>query len=62
MLLVLILERVKDIFYRTTKLFYNLLKKQSRQAIRYKNIQNDIRRIEAGIFYKKMDQSAEKIL
>ena len=54
------LERVKDIFSEQQNLLQSL-KRQSRQAIRYKNIQNDIRRIEAGIFYKKIS-IAEKNL
>ena len=53
-------ERVKDIFSEQQNLLQSL-KRQSRQAIRYKNIQNDIRRIEAGIFYKKIS-IAEKNL
>ena len=39
----------------------SVLKKQSRQAVRYRNIQDDIKRVEAAIFYQKWS-NAEKDL
>ena len=46
------LERVKDIL-KTQEEQLELLKKQSRQAQRYKNIQNVIKRARATLFYQK---------
>ena len=37
------------------------LKKQSRQAKRYKNIQNDISRARATVFYQKWKTEKEKL-
>ena len=46
------LDRVKDILKNQEEQL-DLLKKQSRQAQRYKNIQNIIKRARATLFYKK---------
>ncbi len=54
------LERVKDILAEQESQL-SVLKKQSRQAVRYRNIQDDIKRVEAAIFYQKWS-NAEKDL
>ena len=52
------LERVKDIL-KAQEEQLEVLKKQSKQAERYKNIQNDITKARAAVFYKKWE--VEKI-
>tara|TARA_B100001123_G_C15344376_1_gene1036362 strand:+ start:6369 stop:8990 length:2622 start_codon:yes stop_codon:yes gene_type:complete len=54
------LDRVKDILAEQESQLANL-KKQSRQAIRYKNIQDDIKRAEAALFYKKWSDAQKKL-
>ena len=54
------LERVKDIMAEQESQLASL-KKQSRQAVRYKNIQEDIRRVEAAVFYQKWSEAETKI-
>ena len=54
------LERVKDIL-KTQEELLESLKKQSRQAKRYKNIQNDISRARATVFYQKWQIEKEKL-
>ena len=48
------LERVKDVLITQGEQL-ELLTKQSRQAKRYKNIQNDISRARAAFFYQKCE-------
>ena len=48
------LERVRDVL-NTQEEQLELLKKQSRQAKRYKNIQNDINRARANVYYQKWE-------
>ncbi len=52
------LERVKDVL-KTQEEQLILLKKQSKQAERYKNIQNDIVKARATVFYKKWQTEKE---
>ena len=52
------LERVKDLL-KTQEEQLEVLKKQSKQAERYKNIQKDITKARAAVFYKKWE--VEKI-
>lgn len=54
------LDRVKDIL-KTQEEQLDLLKKQSRQAKRYKNIQNDIKRARALVFYQKWISEKDKL-
>ncbi len=54
------LERVKDVL-KTQEEQLELLIKQSRQAKRYKNIQNDISRARATVFYQRWETEKEKI-
>ena len=54
------LDRVKDIL-KTQEEQLALLKKQSRQAQRYKNIQNIITRARARLFYQKWNSENEKL-
>ena len=54
------LDRVKDVL-NTQEEQLELLKKQSRQAKRYKNIQNDINRARATVFYQKWEIEKEKL-
>jgi len=48
------LERVKDVM-KTQEEQLEILKKQSKQAERYKNIQKDITKARAAVFYKKWE-------
>jgi len=48
------LERVKDLL-KTQEEQLEVLKKQSKQAERYKNIQKDITKARAAVFYKKWE-------
>ena len=48
------LERVKDLL-KTQEEQLDVLKKQSKQAERYKNIQKDITKARAAVFYKKWE-------
>ncbi len=50
------LDRVKDLLNEQESRLTSL-KKQSRQAVRYKNIQDDIKRAEAALFYQKWSHS-----
>jgi chromosome segregation protein len=54
------LVRVKDVLNSQEEQL-ELLKKQSRQAKRYKNIQNDINRARATIFYQRWEAEKEKL-
>ena len=54
------LERVKDVL-KTQEEQLIILKKQSKQAERYKYIQNDITKARAKLFYKKWIVEKEKI-
>ena len=54
------LERVKDIL-KTQDEQLEILKKQSKQAERYKNIQKDITRARAVVFYQKWQVEKEKL-
>ena len=54
------LDRVRDIL-KTQEEQLELLKKQSRQAQRYKNIQNVIKRARATLFYKKWNVEKDKL-
>ena len=54
------LDRVKDIL-KTQEEQLDLLKKQSRQALRYKNIQNVIKRARATLFYQKLKVKKDKL-
>ena len=54
------LDRVKDLL-KTQEEQLELLKKQSRQAKRYKNIQNLISRARATVFYRKWEIEKEKL-
>ncbi|PPR45087.1 MAG: Chromosome partition protein Smc [Alphaproteobacteria bacterium MarineAlpha5_Bin11] len=52
------LDRVKDVLAEQESQLA-VLKKQSRQAVRYRNIQDDIKRAEAALFYQRwMDAKA----
>ena len=50
------LDRVKDLLNEQESRLTSL-KKQSKQAVRYKNIQDDIKRAEAALFYQKWSHS-----
>ena len=54
------LNRVKDVL-NTQEEQLELLKKQSRQAKRYKNIQNDINRARATVFYQRWEEEKAKL-
>jgi len=54
------LERVKDVL-KTQDDQLEILKKQSKQAVRYKNIQKDITRARATVFYQKWQTEKEKL-
>jgi len=54
------LDRVNDILINQEEQL-NLLKKQSKQARRYKNIQNDISKVRASVFFQKISKEKEKI-
>ena len=54
------LDRVKDIL-KTQEEQLELLKKQSKQAQRYKNIQNVIKRARATLFYQKWNMEKNKL-
>ena len=54
------LERVKDLL-KTQEEQLELLKKQSKQAERYKNIQKDITKARAAVFYKKWEVEKTKL-
>jgi len=54
------LERVKDVL-KTQEDQLLVLKKQSKQAERYKNIQNDINRARATVFYQKWQLEKNKL-
>ena len=54
------LERVKDVL-KTQDEQLEILKKQSKQAERYKNIQNDIIRARASVFYQKWQIEKNKL-
>ena len=54
------LERVKDLL-KTQEEQLELLKKQSKQAERYKNIQKDITKARAAVFYKKWQIDKAKL-
>ena len=54
------LERVKDIL-KTQEEQLDVLKKQSKQAERYKNIQNDINKARAAVFYQKWQIEKNKL-
>ena len=54
------LERVKDVL-KTQDEQLEVLKKQSKQATRYKNIQKDITRARATVFYQKWQIEKEKL-
>ena len=55
------LERVKDIL-KTQEDQLELLKKQSKQAERYKNIQKDISQARASVFYHKWQNEKNKLI
>jgi len=54
------LERVKDVLSEQ-EVQLSALKKQSRQAVRYRNIQDDIKRVEASVFYQKWQDADSKL-
>ena len=54
------LERVKDLL-KTQEEQLEILKKQSKQAERYKNIQKDITKARAAVFYKKWEVEKNKL-
>jgi len=54
------LERVKDLL-KTQEEQLEILKKQSKQAERYKNIQKDITKARAAVFYKKWEEEKIKL-
>ncbi len=54
------LERVKDLL-KTQEEQLEVLKKQSKQAERYKNIQKDITKARAALFYKKWEVEKKKL-
>ena len=54
------LERVKDVL-KTQDEQLEILKKQSKQAKRYKNIQKDITRARATVFYQKWQMEKNKL-
>ena len=54
------LERVKDLL-KTQEEQLEVLKKQSKQAERYKNIQKDITKARAAVFYKKWEVEKTKL-
>ena len=54
------LERVKDLL-KTQEEQLEVLKKQSKQAERYKNIQKDITKARAAVFYKKWELEKTKL-
>ena len=54
------LERVKDVL-KTQDEQLEILNKQSKQATRYKNIQKDITRARATVFYQKWQIEKEKL-
>ena len=54
------LERVKDVL-KTQDELLEILKKQSKQAERYKNIQKDITRARATVFYQKWQIEKNKL-
>jgi chromosome segregation protein len=54
------LERVKDVL-KTQDDQLEILKKQSKQAKRYKNIQKDITRARATVFYQKWQMEKHKL-
>ncbi len=54
------LERVKDLL-KTQEEQLEVLKKQSKQAERYKNIQKDITKARAAVFFKKWDVEKTKL-
>ena len=54
------LERVKDLL-KAQEEQLEVLKKQSKQAERYKNIQKDITKARAAVFYKKWEVEKRKL-
>ena len=54
------LERVKDLL-KTQEEQLEVLKKQSKQAERYKNIQKDITKARAAVFYKRWEVEKTKL-
>ena len=54
------LERVKDVL-KTQDEQLEILKKQSKQAERYKNIQKDITKARAAVFYQKWEMEKVKL-
>ena len=54
------LERIKDVLKAQEEQLQSLVK-QSKQAVRYKNIQKDITRARAAVFYKKWQIEKEKL-
>ena len=54
------LERVKDVLKNQEEQL-EILKKQSKQAERYKNIQKDITKARAAVFYKKWEIEKNKL-
>ena len=54
------LERVKDVLSEQ-EVQLSALKKQSRQAVRYRNIQDDIKRVEAAVFFQKWQEADNKL-
>ncbi len=54
------LERVKDVL-KTQEEQLEILKKQSKQAERYKNIQSDITKARAAVFYRKWQDEKHRL-
>jgi len=54
------LARVKDVL-KTQEEQLEILKKQTKQAQRYKNIQNDINKVRASVFYQKWQLEKESL-
>ena len=54
------LARVRDVL-KTQEEQLEILKKQSKQAQRYKNIQNDINKVRASVFYQKWQLEKENL-
>ena len=54
------LERVKDVL-NTQEEQLEVLRKQSKQAERYKNIQKDITRARAAVFFQKWQVEKNKL-
>ncbi len=55
------LERLEDVL-TTLGTQLSLLKKQTRQATRYKNISNDIRKTEASVLYQRWTLASEELI